>query len=116
MWVWYLLDELPLQVALKGVHYKCTKSVTFNLMTTKVIGIKKFRQNMTSLWKEAKKKNIRFIVLHHSQPVFEVKPLSEEELILEKHAADIAEAREQFKKGEVYTEEEVGKILGFSDD
>lgn len=81
-------------------------------MTTKAIGIKKFRENITSLWKEARKKKIKYIVMYHSEPIFEVTPIDEEELILEKHVAEIAEAREQIKRGEVYTQEEVLKKYG----
>lgn len=81
-------------------------------MTTKIIGIKKFRENITNIWKGAKKKKIRYIVMYHSEPILEVNPINEKELILENLAKDIAEAREQVKKGEVYTEEEVLKELG----
>ncbi len=81
-------------------------------MTTKLIGIKDFRNNITSLWKESKKKNIRYIVMNHSTPVFEVKPVNENDILTEKTIADINEARKQIKKGEVYTQEEVFKIFG----
>lgn len=81
-------------------------------MTTKAIGIKKFRENITSLWKEAKKKKIRYIVMYHTEPIFEVKPIDEDELIIEKYAKDIAEAREQVKQGKVYTQEEIMKKFG----
>ncbi len=80
-------------------------------MTTKIIGIKQFRQNITSLWKDARKNNIRYIVLYHSKPIFEVNPIDEDELILEKFADDIAEARAQARRGEVYSTEEVRKKL-----
>jgi len=52
-------------------------------MDTKLIGIKKFRQNFTKIWKEAKEKNICYIVMHHSVPVLEVKPIDAVDLILE---------------------------------
>lgn len=81
-------------------------------MTTKLIGIKKFRENVTSLWKEARDKQIRYIVLFHSKPVFEVTPISEEEILMERLADDIAKAREQVKRGETLTHEEVLKKLG----
>ena len=81
-------------------------------MTTKVIGVKKFRENVTKIWKEAKEKKIRYIVMYHSKPILEVNPIYEDELIIEKFAADIVEAREQVKKGEVYSQEEVIKELG----
>ena len=50
--------------------------------------------------------------MYHSEPIFEVNPIDEDELILEKFADDIAEARKQAKKGEVYSTEEVRKKLG----
>lgn len=81
-------------------------------MTTKIIGIKEFRQNITSIWKEAKKSNIRYIVMYHSEPVFEVNPIQGKELVLEGLAKDIAEAREQVEKGEVYSQEEIMKEFG----
>ena len=48
-------------------------------MATKVIGIKKFRASITSLWKEAKKNQIRYIVMHRNTPIMEVNPISEKE-------------------------------------
>lgn len=81
-------------------------------MTTKIIGIKNFRENITKLWKEAKKKNIRFIVMNHSEPILEVKSISEKELRTAKLQSDIAEAREQYKRGEFYSNEEIMKEFG----
>ncbi len=81
-------------------------------MTTKIIGIKKFRQNITNIWKEARNKKIRYIVMYHSMPILEVNPIDEDEAILENLALDIEEAREQIKKGEVYSENEVYRKLG----
>lgn len=83
-------------------------------MTTKLIGIKKFRANITRLWKESKKKNVRYVVLYHSKPIFEVNPINEEELILEQLKKDVAEARKQVKRGKVYTHKQVLKELGIS--
>jgi len=81
-------------------------------MTTKLIGIKKFRQDFTNIWKEAKSKNIRYIVMYHSVPILEVNPINEEDIIVERLASDIKEARKEVKKGEVYSEDEVYKKLG----
>ncbi len=81
-------------------------------MTTKMIGIKKFRENITSIWKEARKKNIRYIVLYHSTPILEVNPIDDQDITLEKLATDISEARSQAKHGETYTHEEIIKELG----
>lgn len=44
-------------------------------MTTKVIGINEYRTKLTRLWKESQKKNIRYIVVVHNKPVFEVNPI-----------------------------------------
>lgn len=76
-------------------------------MTTKIIGIKEYRQNITSLWKEAREKNIRYIVMYHSKPVFEVNPLHDEDELIELLRKDIEEAREQAKKGETIAHEEL---------
>ncbi len=81
-------------------------------MTTKIIGIREFRQNMATLYKKAQKNNLRYIVLNRNKPMFKVEPLSEKETVLEKLTADIAEAREDIKKGRVYHFEEVCKELG----
>ncbi len=81
-------------------------------MTTKLIGIKEFRQNMTKLWKKGRKEKIRFIVMHHSMPVMEVNPIDEDELLLQVFAKDIEEALKQVKEGKVYTTAEARAKLG----
>lgn len=81
------------------------------ITTTKTIGLKEFRSNITTLWKSAQKKGIRYIVMHHSRPVFEVNPVTNDD-ILTKLAADIANARHAAKQGRVYTQEQVLKRLG----
>ena len=81
-------------------------------MTTKLIGVKEFRQNIATLYKKATKNNWRFIVLNRNKPIFKVEPLSKKDATLEKLAIDIAEAREDIKKGRLYDFEEVCKELG----
>ncbi|MBI1961096.1 MAG: hypothetical protein HYS45_00150 [Parcubacteria group bacterium] len=81
-------------------------------MTTSVIGIKEFRQNITALSKKARKNKTRYIVMRHSTPVFEVTPISEDRLVFEKLARDVAAAREEARQGKLYTTEEVLKYLG----
>lgn len=81
-------------------------------MTTKFIGLKEFRQNLAGYTKEAKLKNVRFIVLRKNVPVLEVKALDEKEFTLEKLAKEIAEARNQVKEGKVYTQEQIMKEFG----
>ena len=46
-------------------------------MTTKLISINEYRKNLSKLWKKAQKEKIRYIVLVHSKPVFEVNPVSD---------------------------------------
>lgn len=81
-------------------------------MTTKLIGIKKFRQNLTKISKEARTKNVHFIVMRHSVPQFRVTPMTRKELEYEQLKANIAEARAQVKRGDVYSTDELRKMLG----
>lgn len=81
-------------------------------MTTKMIGIKQFRQNFTTLWKEARTKKIRYIVLYHSTPIFEVNPIEGNDVTLEQLAFDVKTARVQAKRGQVYSQEKIFKELG----
>jgi len=93
----------------------CTLRVHFNFklssMVTKLIGVKEFRQNMAKYSAKAKKHGWRYVVLNRNVPIFEVKPLSKKDTILEKLAADIAEARADVKAGRVYSAAEVRKHL-----
>lgn len=44
-------------------------------MTTRLISLAEYRSNISTLWKEAKEKNIRYVVMVRSEPVFEVTPI-----------------------------------------
>ncbi|MDO8493294.1 MAG: hypothetical protein Q7S19_02005 [bacterium] len=81
-------------------------------MTTKFIGVREFRQNLSELYKNAGKKNIRYIVLNKNKPVFEVKTLNHKEAVLESLLASVREAEADFKAGRVYSWEQVKKELG----
>lgn len=81
-------------------------------MTTKLIGMKDFRQNLATYTKKAQKAQIRFIILKKNVPVLEVKPIDEKSFALEKLAEEIKEARAQYKRGEYFTQEEVMKKFG----
>ncbi|MDP4007959.1 MAG: hypothetical protein Q8P68_02090 [Candidatus Peregrinibacteria bacterium] len=81
-------------------------------MKTKLIGIKQFRKDITTLWKDSQKQNIRYIVMYHATPIFEVNPIDQKDITLENLAFDVEEARADIKKGKVYTQEEVYKELG----
>ncbi|MFH2105594.1 MAG: hypothetical protein ABII72_05170 [Parcubacteria group bacterium] len=81
-------------------------------MTTKLIGVREFRQNISALYVKAKKNNWRFVVLNRNQPIFMVEPLSKKDTIVEKLAVDIAEARRGVKEGKIYDFEVVCKETG----
>ena len=68
-------------------------------MSTKVISLKEYRNNITKLWKEAHAKNIKYIVLFHSKPILEVRPYPGEELIFEDHE-DSDDKKEYYKLAE----------------
>lgn len=68
-------------------------------MTTKLIGVREFRQNMATLCEKARKNNWRFVVLNRNQPIFRVEPLSKKDATIEKLAKEIEKAREDMRKG-----------------
>jgi predicted transcriptional regulator len=78
-------------------------------MTTKFIGIKEFRQNISKL---SKKTNQRLVVLNRNTPVFEVKSLRGQDVTLDKLALDIQQGLEDAKAGRVYTQSQVESMLG----
>lgn len=81
-------------------------------MTTKFVGMKDFRQNMSQYTKEAKIKNIRIIVLNKNVPVLEVNPINEKEYAYLKLSKELEQSEEQIKKGKSYSQEEVMKEFG----
>ena len=81
-------------------------------MNTKFIGTKQLRQNMAEITKDAQKKNERIIVLRKNQPIFELKPLSNEESFKESFIRDIEKARADVKAGRVYSFEKICKEFG----
>lgn len=81
-------------------------------MKTRLVGIKEFRNNLTKFSKETHMKDVHFVVMRHSKPLFKVSPLTQEELELEALREDIEAARSQVKAGEVYSSEEVRAMLG----
>ncbi len=44
-------------------------------MTTQLISLNEYRKNISTLWKKAQAENIKYVVLSHSKPIFEVNPL-----------------------------------------
>ncbi len=81
-------------------------------MVTKLIGVKDFRQNLASYHQRAVKNKWRYIVLNRNKPMFEVRPLSHKEMVLEQLAKDVAEARKSIAEGRTYSSKEVRSLLG----
>lgn len=81
-------------------------------MTTKLVGMKEFRQNLASYTRNSRTKNIRYIILKKNIPVLEVRPIDEKAFAREKFRLKLVEAHEQYKRGEYYSHEEVMKELG----
>ena len=81
-------------------------------MTTKFIGIKEFRQNISKIAKSSKKNNQRLIVLNRNTPIFEVNPLSDSDQTLESLAMGIQQGLADVKAGRVYTQAQVESMLG----
>lgn len=81
-------------------------------MTTRLVGLKDFRQNLASYTKSAQQKDIRYVVLKKNIPVLEVKSIKAGDIIIEQLAADIAIARQQVKRGQSYTQNQMMKEFG----
>ncbi len=81
-------------------------------MVTKFIGVKEFRQNIADYHKQATRNGWRFIILSRNKPIFDVRPLNEKDVTLEKLAMDVALARADYSAGNVYTPSQARKILG----
>lgn len=79
-------------------------------MNTQFVGIKDFRQKIAEYARKASENKTRYIVVSHKKPLFEVTPFSEDET-LNSFFAEILEAKEDAKKGRVYSEEEVLEML-----
>lgn len=81
-------------------------------MTTKFVGMKDFRQNMSQYTKQANSKKIKFIVLKKNIPVLEITPIDEKEYVYTKLSKELDESEKQIKEGKFYTQEEVMKEFG----
>ena len=87
-------------------------------MTTKLIGVKEFRKNMSKLSKGTKRKSVCYIIMNHSVPLWKVEPVEDkdnliDELLLKRYDKQMQEALGQYKKdGKSYTSEELRASLG----
>jgi len=81
-------------------------------MNTKFVGTKELRQNMAKITKDAQKDNQRIIVLRKNKPIFELRPLSDENALAESFRRDVEEARADKKAGRVYTQAQIEEKFG----
>ena len=81
-------------------------------MTTKFVGMKDFRQNMSQYTAQANNKKIKFIVLKKNIPVLEINPIDEKEYAYTKLSKELDESEKQIKQGKSYTQEEVMNEFG----
>ena len=81
-------------------------------MTTKFVGTKELRKDMASITQAAHENHDRIIVLRKNKPIFELRPLSDEDALLESFRKDIEEALEEKKKGKVTSQKDVEKLFG----
>ena len=81
-------------------------------MTTKCVGLKDLRQQMAKITHEAVRMRQRVIVLKKNTPLFELRPLSAEDVTLWTFDHDIQEAKKSAKDGRVYSTKQVRKMLG----
>jgi hypothetical protein len=93
------------------VYTKDTQFISNN-MTTKFVGVREFRQNISGLYKDAQKKSIRYIVLNKNKPVFEVRPISKKESSLESLLSSVRDAEADVKTGRVYSLAEIEREFG----
>lgn len=80
-------------------------------MTTKIVGLKDFRQNLSTYTKDILVKDMRLIILNKNKPILEVNAIKDSDFILENLVKETALARDGFKKGKFYTLEEARKKL-----
>ena len=78
-------------------------------MTTKFIGVKEFRRNLARVADAATKYNQRLIVLKKNRPIFELRPLSKKDVILERLAVDVHDTLRELHSGRVYSKKEISK-------
>ncbi len=81
-------------------------------MTTKFIGLKELRQNMSAVSQEAVHKRHRLIVLKKNVPIFELHPLSAKDVALWSFERDLALARISAREEKTYSTADVREILG----
>ncbi len=75
-------------------------------MTTKTIGIKEFRANISKYAQKAQRENIRYIVTNRTKLLFEIKPFKKN-VYLDSFINELMEGLEEAKKGKVQTHKQI---------
>ena len=82
-------------------------------MTTQYLSLSTYRNNISRYTREAQEKNIRYIILIHAKPAFEVRPLEDDtgELVYPEGAHEKwLIAREELARGETHSLDEIRAI------
>ncbi|MFH1631635.1 MAG: hypothetical protein ABIA47_01235 [bacterium] len=83
-------------------------------MTTRFVGVKEFRQNMSKLANRARRKNERLIILRKNEPIFELRPIGKGDAQMGKFLSNIQEALDDVQAGRLYTHEQIKETFGIS--
>jgi prevent-host-death family protein len=75
-------------------------------MTTKTIGIKEFRADISNYAKKARKGDVRYIVMNRNKPLFELKPFAENDG-LEEIFMDIQKSKEDMRGGRLHSQGDI---------
>jgi PHD/YefM family antitoxin component YafN of YafNO toxin-antitoxin module len=80
-------------------------------MVTKFIGVKDFRQNMSTYAKKAQTNKVRLVVMNRNKPLFEITPFSLGDTYDSLYAR-VEKARSEVSKGKFHTSTDIAKSLG----
>ena len=80
-------------------------------MITSFIGLKELRGRLTQVALRARKERRRYIVLRKNEPLFELRPISKKDATLEQLQQALKKAEEDIRKGNLYSQKEVEKML-----
>ena len=76
-------------------------------MNTKLVGMKEFRNNISKYAQKAGKGDTRFVVMRRNIPLFELKPLSEEDGVYAKYVR----AKKDLAEGRVHSHDEIRNMF-----
>jgi len=81
-------------------------------MTTRFVGLKELRSSMSRITQEASRLRQRLIVLKKNRPLFELRPLSADDMALWAFHKEIEDARQSARQGKTYSTKQVRQMLG----